>query len=444
MNLAEHVLQAGLAHPDRLALSVLGLGRADRWSHARLRRAVLGTATGLLQAGIRPGDRLLMRLGNTPAFPVTYLGAIAAGIVPVPTSAMLTAAETTRLARSVRPAAIVADPGVPLPDHPAPVIDDRRLAGFADLPPAEFAQGPPDRLAYIVFTSGTSGQPRAVCHAHRAILARQMMFQGWYGLTPQDRLLHAGAFNWTFTLGTGLMDPWTLGATALIPAEGVAPEQIPLLASRHGATLIAVAAWIVLEAAERLLDPVPVMGTTMLAIAAAGLAVNVAAFLILHGGDQRNLNMRGAALHVLGDLLGSVAAIVAAGVILWTGWTPIDPILSVLVALLILRSAWALVARSWHVLMEGTPEGLDIDRLSRELADAVPGVADVHHVHAWSLTPDRPLITFHASLAAGADHDEVLRRLRQELAHRFDIEHSTIQLERDPCQVEPCRGRTFA
>ena len=241
MNLAEHVLQAGLAHPDRLALSVLGLGRADRWSHARLRRAVLGTATGLLQAGIRPGDRLLMRLGNTPAFPVTYLGAIAAGIVPVPTSAMLTAAETTRLARSVRPAAIVADPGVPLPDHPAPVIDDRRLAGFADLPPAEFAQGPPDRLAYIVFTSGTSGQPRAVCHAHRAILARQMMFQGWYGLTPQDRLLHAGAFNWTFTLGTGLMDPWTLGATALIPAEGVAPEQIPLLASRHGATLIAAA-----------------------------------------------------------------------------------------------------------------------------------------------------------------------------------------------------------
>ncbi|QQP88909.1 cation diffusion facilitator family transporter [Skermanella sp. TT6] len=217
-----------------------------------------------------------------------------------------------------------------------------------------------------------------------------------------------------------------------------------LAALINGATLIAVAAWIVLEAAERLLDPVPVMGTTMLAIAAAGLAVNVAAFLILHGGDQRNLNMRGAALHVLGDLLGSVAAIVAAGVILWTGWTPIDPILSVLVALLILRSAWALVARSWHVLMEGTPEGLDIDRLSRELADAVPGVADVHHVHAWSLTPDRPLITFHASLAAGADHDEVLRRLRQELAHRFDIEHSTIQLERDPCQVEPCRGRTFA
>lgn len=241
MNLAEHVLRAGLAQPDRLAMSVLGLGRADRWSHARLRRAVLGTATGLLQQGLAPGDKLLMRLGNTPAFPITYLGAIAAGIVPVPTSAMLTAPEITRMAAALQPAMIVADGGIALPDHPAPVLPAARLAGFEALPAAPFAMGDPDRLAYIVFTSGSSGQPRAVCHAHRAILARRMMFDGWYGLTPQDRLLHAGAFNWTFTLGTGLMDPWTMGATALIPAPGIAPEQIPLLASRHGATLIAAA-----------------------------------------------------------------------------------------------------------------------------------------------------------------------------------------------------------
>lgn len=241
MNLAEHVLTAGLGTPDKLAMSIVGLSRADRWSYARLRQSVLGTATGLLQAGLRPGDRLLMRLGNTPAFPVTYLAAIAAGIVPVPTSAMLTAREITSLARVVRPAAIVADSGVALPDDPAPVIPAEQLGEFASLPPASFQQGDPDRLAYIVFTSGTSGKPRAVCHAHRAILARRMMFQGWYGLEPTDRLLHAGAFNWTFTLGTGLMDPWTMGATALIPADGTAPEQIPLLASRHGATLIAAA-----------------------------------------------------------------------------------------------------------------------------------------------------------------------------------------------------------
>ncbi|WP_287885074.1 MULTISPECIES: class I adenylate-forming enzyme family protein [Paracoccus] len=241
MNLAEHVLRAGLAAPDRLAMSVLGLNRADRWSHARLRQAVLGTATGLLQSGLAPGDRLLMRLGNNPGFPVTYLGAIAAGIVPVPTSPMLTAPEIGKIAAAIRPAMIVADDGIALPDHPAPVLPAAQLADFAALPPAGFAQAAPDDLAYIVFTSGTSGQPRAVCHAHRAILARQMMFQGWYGLTAQDRLLHAGAFNWTFTLGTGLMDPWTIGATALIPAEGVAPEQIPLIASRHGATILAAA-----------------------------------------------------------------------------------------------------------------------------------------------------------------------------------------------------------
>ncbi|KRW93591.1 class I adenylate-forming enzyme family protein [Paracoccus sp. MKU1] len=241
MNLAEHVLRAGLAMPDKLAMSVLGLGRADRWSHARLRQAVLGTATGLLQSGLEPGDRLLMRLGNNPGFPVTYLGAIAAGIVPVPTSPMLTAPEIGKIAAAIRPAMIVADQGIALPDHPAPVLDAARLADFAALPPVEFAQAAPDDLAYIVFTSGTSGQPRAVCHAHRAILARRMMFDGWYGLTAQDRLLHAGAFNWTFTLGTGLMDPWTVGATALIPAEGVAPEQIPLIAARHGATILAAA-----------------------------------------------------------------------------------------------------------------------------------------------------------------------------------------------------------
>ncbi|MBU3030539.1 class I adenylate-forming enzyme family protein [Paracoccus marinaquae] len=239
MNLAEHVLRAGAATPDKLALSVIGPARAERWSYARLIAAVRGTATGLLRAGLEPGDRLLMRLGNTPGFPVAYLGAIAAGIVPVPTSAMLTAREVTKIAAEIGPAMVVGGAGVALPDHPAPLLTEATLSAFADLPPAGFATGDPDRLAYIIYTSGSSGQPRAVMHAHRAILARRMMFAGWYSLSDDDRMMHAGAFNWTFTLGTGLMDPWTLGATALIPAEGTAIEQLPLLAGRHGATILA-------------------------------------------------------------------------------------------------------------------------------------------------------------------------------------------------------------
>lgn len=239
MNLAEHVLRAGASRPDKLALSVIGPSRAERWSYARLIAAVRGTATGLLQAGLQPGDRLLMRLGNTAAFPVAYLGAIAAGVVPIPTSAMLTRREITKLVAETEPAMIVAGEGIDLPDHPAPILPEAGLADYMELPPADYAQGDPERLAYIIYTSGSSGQPRAVMHAHRAILARRMMFDGWYGLRESDRMMHAGAFNWTFTLGTGLMDPWTMGATALIPADGTALEQLPLLASRHGATILA-------------------------------------------------------------------------------------------------------------------------------------------------------------------------------------------------------------
>ncbi len=206
-----------------------------------------------------------------------------------------------------------------------------------------------------------------------------------------------------------------------------------LAAFLNGAALVAIAVWIVIEAAQRLFAPVPVMGGTMLAVAALGLAVNVAAFAILHGGDRENLNMRGAALHVLGDLLGSVAAIVAAVVILYTGWTPIDPILSVLVAALVLKSAWMLLARSWHVLMEGAPVNVDVEALKDGLVRAVPGVCGIHHVHLWMLTPEQPLVTLHASIAAEADHDAVLHGLQAALAARFGRIHATIQVEREAC-----------
>lgn len=241
-NLAAHVLARADDLSEKIALSVLSQSGSERWSYGRLKAAVLGTGTGLLQAGFNPGDILLMRLGNTVEFPLAYLGAIAVGIVPVPTSSMLTEREVEKMIAQLSPAGILHDQGVACPtDCGLPIIDTQALLAMRDLPPADFDMGDPERLAYIIYTSGTSGTPRAVMHAHRAIWARQMMHDGWYGLGQDDRILHAGAFNWTFTLGTGLMDPWSVGATALIPTQGVPIEALPLLLKRHDATLFAAA-----------------------------------------------------------------------------------------------------------------------------------------------------------------------------------------------------------
>ena len=241
-NMAAHVLARAGDTPGKTALSIVSPDGASDWSYGALRAAVLGTGTGLLCAGLAPGDVVLMRLGNTVDFPLAYLGAIAVGLVPAPTAAQLTAPEVARMVRALSPAAILHDARVPCPDDTGtPVIGTDALADMRTLPAADLDMGDPDRLAYIIHTSGTAGVPRAVGHAHRAIWARRMMFDGWYGLRPDDRLMHAGAFNWTYTLGTGLMDPWTVGATALIPAEGVAPDALPGLMRRHGATIFAAA-----------------------------------------------------------------------------------------------------------------------------------------------------------------------------------------------------------
>lgn len=227
------------------------------------------------------------------------------------------------------------------------------------------------------------------------------------------------------------------------PLHSYGQQRFQVLAALiNGATLIGIAVWIGIEAARRFFAPVEILGGTMLVVALAGLVANIVAFAILHGDSRDNLNVRGAALHVLGDLLGSAAAIVAAVVILITGWAPIDPLLSVLVALLIVRSAWVLITKSWHVLMEGTPEGIDAGSLEKELVAAAPGVLGVHHVHWWSLTPERPLITLHANIAEGADHDAVLHRLKDVLAERFGLSHATIQIERAACADERPRQST--
>ena len=236
-NMARYVLARGEATPDKIALSVLGF---DDWTYDALRSAVLATATGLLSSGAQPGDRILMRLGNTVDFPLAYLGAIAAGLVPVPTASALTAREVAPMIDTLNPTLILRDPSVDCPDDPRIILLDE-LRAMRGLPAAQWHMGDPERAGYIIYTSGTSGKPRAVVHAQRAIWARQMMFEGWYGFGSEDRVLHAGAFNWTYTLGTGLMDPWTVGATALIPAVGTLATDLPALISARKATIFAAA-----------------------------------------------------------------------------------------------------------------------------------------------------------------------------------------------------------
>jgi cobalt-zinc-cadmium efflux system protein len=210
-----------------------------------------------------------------------------------------------------------------------------------------------------------------------------------------------------------------------------------LAAFVNGLTLVGIVFWILFEAINRFMSPNEVMGELMLVVAGTGLLVNVAAFLVLHGGDQENMNLRGAALHVMGDLLGSVAAIVAALIIIFTGWMPIDPLLSVLVAALILRSAWDLLKRSAHVLLEGAPEWLDVRQMEDRISAAVPGIVSIHHVHVWGLTLQRVMLTMHICVAGGdGDPTETVRHVKKILLQEFGIDHSTIEVEHELCADE--------
>ena len=252
-NMAAHVLAQAGVRADHPALIVPGDGVL---TYAALEQAVRGTATGLLRHAA-PGGRILMRLGNTPDFPICYLACITAGLIPVPTSSQLTVPEVTKMAKELSPALIVQADGIAAPEGDWRVLDASDLAAMRSLPRALFAMGDPNRPAYIVYTSGTSGHARAVVHAHRAIWARRMMWDGWYGLTPDDRLLHAGAFNWTYTLGTGLMDPWSVGATAIIPPDGTEAATLPALMRHHAATIFAAAPGVYRRILRQDMNPVP-------------------------------------------------------------------------------------------------------------------------------------------------------------------------------------------
>jgi cobalt-zinc-cadmium efflux system protein len=211
-----------------------------------------------------------------------------------------------------------------------------------------------------------------------------------------------------------------------------------LAAFVNGIVLLALTAWIVVEALQRFMTPVPILSGTMLVIAVLGLLVNLASFAILRGGEA-SVNVAGALAHVIGDLLGSLAAIAAALIILWTGWTPIDPLLSLFVAGLIVRSGWQIVRRAGHILLEGTPEGIDPAAIRASLS-GVSGVVDAHHVHVWSLTSGNPVATLHLRLAAGAQPSTVLLAVKQHLAESFGITHSTVEIDPEAHCADQAQG----
>jgi len=215
----------------------------------------------------------------------------------------------------------------------------------------------------------------------------------------------------------------------------------PLAAYTNGLLLLAITVAVVVEAAQRLMSPAQVNGKVMLTVAVVGGIANLAAFLILSGASS--LNERSARAHVLSDLLGSVAATAAAVIILVFGWVAADPLLSLAVSVLIFRSGWQLTTDSAHILLEGSPSGFDTQAVERELGD-IPDVCDIHHLHAWSLTGEKVMVTLHAQINEGANGEIALGKVTNLLHQRFGVEHATVQIEEGKCPEPPgaagCRG----
>ncbi|MCZ6659147.1 MAG: cation diffusion facilitator family transporter [Gammaproteobacteria bacterium] len=205
-----------------------------------------------------------------------------------------------------------------------------------------------------------------------------------------------------------------------------------LAAFINGLTLAVLVVWILVEAVTRIQTPEPMIPIPALIVASIGFAINLVAYRWLHGRHD-NANVKAAALHVLGDLLGSAAAIIAAATVYLTGWTQADPLLALVIVVILARGAWRVVRDSGHILLEGVPKGLDLQDIRETLASEVPGVIEVHHVHAWALTAEKPLVTLHASVDERSDLQPIVERLKEVLFNRFGIDHSTIQVEHGPC-----------
>lgn len=208
-----------------------------------------------------------------------------------------------------------------------------------------------------------------------------------------------------------------------------------LAAYTNGIFLIALTGWIVWESIQRFYEPNPIQSGTMLTVAVLGLLVNIVVFKVLHSSSGSNINVRSALLHVLGDLLGSVGAIIAALIIWQWGLLWVDPLLSIFVSILILRSAYHVIKDSSHILLEGKPQEFDTQKIRQNLM-ALDGVVDIHHMHLWSISEQEPLMTFHALIRDQYDGDRMIDVMLKLLRKEHGLVHATIQIERSACLEE--------
>jgi cobalt-zinc-cadmium efflux system protein len=274
-------------------------------------------------------------------------------------------------------------------------------------------------------------------HDRRALTTALCLILAFMGVEVAAGLV-AGSLALLADAGHMLTDAAALGAALVAsrlasrPARGqwtfgFGRSEI-LAAQANGIALLLLGIWIVYSAARRLVHPPAVHGGIVLVVALVGIAVNLAATLVLARADRSSLNVQGAFLHVATDLAAFAGTAVAGALVLTTGWNRFDPLAGLLVAALMVRSSWSLIRESGRIFLEAAPAGIDPDEVARSLAE-VPDVIEVHDLHVWTVTSGFPALAAHVLVAPDADCHEARRRLQRLLEERFQIRHATLQVD---------------
>lgn len=255
-------------------------------------------------------------------------------------------------------------------------------------------------------------------------------------LTGSLALLSDAAHMMTDTVGLAIaLAAVRIGARPADNRRTFGYKRFEILAAAFNALLLfAVAAYILYEGIKRFIEPQEIQSLPMLAIAFMGLVVNLISMRILNAGRSSSLNVKGAYLEVWSDMLGSIGVIAAAGMIWLTGWTWLDPVVAVAIGLWVLPRTWVLFRETTNILLEGVPEGIDLEQVSTRLA-ALPGVTSIHDLHVWALTSGMPSLSAHLVLDCNSDPDSV-RAAAQDVLEAFEITHVTLQLERTDCRID--------